>query len=88
MCPILPNKILQDLSSKIPPKNRCLDIAATTRSNGGQKSKWPGHFCSIAVTILMLHKQKYFIYIGSRNEVILSKICGKYEFNCMKNGKI
>ena len=35
----------------------------------------------------MLHKQKYFIYIGSKNEVILSKICGKYEFNCMKKAK-
>ena len=32
------------------------------------------------LTILMLHKQNNFIYLGSKNEVILSKICGKYEF--------
>ena len=33
-----------------------------------------------AVTILMLHKQEYFIK-GSKNEVISSKICGIYEVN-------
>ena len=38
MCPTLPNKILQDLSSKIPPQNKFVDIAATARSGGGQKA--------------------------------------------------
>ena len=32
------------------------------------------------VTILMLHKL-HILHIGSKNEVILSKICGKYELN-------
>merc|ERR1711949_101224 len=36
MCPTLPNKILQDISSKIPPEKKFLDIAAPTRCNGGQ----------------------------------------------------
>ena len=32
------DKILQDLSSKIPPKKKFLDIAAKPRSGGGQKA--------------------------------------------------
>ena len=38
MCSILLNKILQDLSSKIPPQKKFLDTAATPRSAGGQKT--------------------------------------------------
>ena len=38
MCSTLLNKILQDLSSKIPPQKKFLGIAATTRSIGGQKA--------------------------------------------------
>ena len=38
MCSTLLNKILQDLSSKIPPQKKFLDIAATARSGGGQKA--------------------------------------------------
>ena len=38
MCSTLLNKILQDLSSKIPPQKKFLDIAATPRSAWGQKA--------------------------------------------------
>ena len=40
-----------------------------------------------AVTVVMLHKQKYVLHIGSKNEVILGKICGKHELNWDKKGK-
>ena len=38
MCSTLLNKILQDLSSKIPPQKKFLDIAAPPRSAGGQQA--------------------------------------------------
>ena len=86
MCSTLLNKILQDLSSQIPPQKKFLDIAATPRSAGGQKAifvkkmhfsgrKW--HFF-----------KKFIFYKNVQWPKIHISVCQKYFFAVSKKVSI